>query len=69
MPLVPGEREDFDKHKYLFNVENGIVDLKTGKLQPHNRELGLTKITNIEFDENAKCPEWLSFFRSNFSRR
>ncbi|PGA85967.1 DNA primase, partial [Bacillus toyonensis] len=32
MPLVPGERRDFDKHKYLFNVENGVVDLKTGKL-------------------------------------
>ncbi|PGA94652.1 phage NrS-1 polymerase family protein, partial [Bacillus toyonensis] len=32
MPLVPGDREDFDRHKYLLNVENGIVDLKTGKL-------------------------------------
>ncbi|MGH1142119.1 phage/plasmid primase, P4 family [Bacillus pseudomycoides] len=66
MPLVPGEREDFDKHKYLFNVENGIVDLKTGKLQQHDRELGLTKITNIAFDENAKCSEWLSFLDQIF---
>ncbi len=66
MPLVPGEREDFDKHKYLFNVENGIVDLKTGKLQQHDRELGLTKITNIAFDENAKCPEWLNFLDQIF---
>ncbi|WP_284037436.1 phage/plasmid primase, P4 family [Neobacillus sp. 114] len=66
MPLVPGEREDFDRHKYLFNVENGIVDLKTGKLQPHDRELGLTKITNVAFDENAKCPEWLSFLEQIF---
>lgn len=66
MPLVPGERQEFDKHKYLLNVENGIVDLKTGKLQPHNRELGLTKITNIVFDENAKCPEWLNFLDQIF---
>ncbi|EOV9525606.1 phage/plasmid primase, P4 family [Bacillus cytotoxicus] len=66
MPLVPGEREDFDRHKYLFNVENGIVDLKTGKLQPHDRNLHLTKITNIEFDENAKCPTWLAFLEQIF---
>ena len=66
MPLVPGEREEFDKHKYLFNVENGIINLKTGKLQPHDRELGLTKITNIVFDESAKCPEWLSFLDQIF---
>ncbi|WP_191556586.1 phage/plasmid primase, P4 family [Metabacillus idriensis] len=66
MPLIPGEREDFDRHKYLFNVENGTVDLKTGKLKPHDRELGLTKITNIAFDENAQCPEWLSFLEQIF---
>jgi putative DNA primase/helicase len=66
MPLVPGEREDFDHHKYLFNVENGIIDLKTGKLQQHDRELGLTKIANVAFDENAKCPEWLSFLDQIF---
>lgn len=66
MPLVPGERGDFDTHKYLLNVENGIVDLKTGKLQQHDRELGLTKITNIAFDENAKCPEWLNFLDQIF---
>ncbi|MGH0876716.1 phage/plasmid primase, P4 family [Bacillus cereus] len=66
MPLVPGERGDFDTHKYLLNVENGIVDLKTGKLHQHDRELGLTKITNIAFDENAKCPEWLNFLDQIF---
>lgn len=66
MPLVPGERQDFDRHKYLLNVENGIVDLQTGKLQPHDRELGLTKITNVSFDEKAKCPEWLNFLEQIF---
>lgn len=66
MPLVPGEREEFDKFKYLFNVTNGIVNLKTGKLQAHDRNLNLTKITNVEFDKKAKCPEWLSFLDQIF---
>lgn len=64
--LVPGDRSDFDRHKYLLNIENGVVDLKTGKLQPHDRELSLTKITNITFDESAKCPEWISFLEQIF---
>ncbi|MEK5070820.1 phage/plasmid primase, P4 family [Sporosarcina sp. FSL K6-1508] len=66
MPLVPGEREDFDRHKYLFNMENGILDLKTGKLQPHDRELNLTKITNVEFDPKAECPTWMLFLNQIF---
>lgn len=64
--LVPGDRSDFDQHKYLLNVANGVVDLKTGKLQPHDRELKLTKITNIFFEENAKCPNWLAFLDQIF---
>lgn len=66
MPLVAGEREEFDKHKYLFNVENGVIDLTTGKLQPHDRELGLTKIANVTFEEDSKCPTWLSFLEQIF---
>jgi len=64
--LVPGDRSDFDQHKYLLNVTNGVVDLKTGKLQPHDRELKLTKITNISYEENAKCPNWLAFLDQIF---
>jgi len=66
MPLVPGERDEFDKHKYLFNLENGILNLKTGKLQPHDRELNLTKITNVVFDEKEECPEWMLFLNQIF---
>ncbi|MEW4070233.1 phage/plasmid primase, P4 family [Bacillus thuringiensis] len=66
MPLVPGAREDFDRHTYLLNVENGIVDLQTGQLRPHNREVYLSKITNVTFDEQAKCPEWMKFLEQIF---
>lgn len=66
MPLVPGEREEFDKHDYLFNVQNGVVDLKTGELMPHDRNLHLTKIANVEFIKDAECPNWLKFLDSIF---
>ncbi|MEX3621886.1 phage/plasmid primase, P4 family [Viridibacillus arvi] len=66
MPLVPAEREEFDRHKFLFNVENGTINLKDGKLQQHDRELKLTRISNVAFDGKAECPTWLKFLDQIF---
>lgn len=66
MSLVPAVRSEFDNHKYLLNVENGIIDLKTGQLQQHDRELKLTKFANVEFVEGAKCPTWMNFLDQIF---
>lgn len=66
MPLVPGERTEFDKNDYLFNVQNGVIDLKTGELLPHDRTLHITKIANVTFDKEAQCPNWLGFLDSIF---
>ncbi|MEJ9182104.1 phage/plasmid primase, P4 family, partial [Bacillus thuringiensis] len=41
-------------------------DLRTGQLCPHDRNLYLSKITNVTFDEQAKCPTWLSFLDQIF---
>lgn len=66
MSLVPAERYEFDRHKYLLNVENGIVDLKTGELKPHDREVKLTKLTHVAYDPYALCPTWLKFLDQIF---
>ncbi|MFJ7950755.1 phage/plasmid primase, P4 family [Lysinibacillus sp. NPDC096418] len=66
MPLVPAEREEFDRHKFLFNVENGIINLKDAKLQQHDRDFKLSKITNVIFDEKAECPTWINFLNQIF---
>ncbi|WP_392355828.1 phage/plasmid primase, P4 family (plasmid) [Bacillus sp. A01H] len=66
IPLVPAQREDFDTHQYLLNVENGVIDLKTGELSTHDRDLMLTKLVNIEFKKNEDCPNWKSFLESIF---
>lgn len=66
IPLVPAEREEFDNHPYLFNVSNGVIDLKTGELLQHDRNYMITKISNVEYDKNAKCPEWVAFLESIF---
>lgn len=58
VPILP---DDMDKNPWLLNCQNGIVDLKTGKLSPHERNFMMTKISPIAYDPQAECPTWLKF--------
>ena len=42
-------------------MQNGVVELKTGKFRPARREDLITKRANVIFDPNAQCPNWLKF--------
>jgi len=52
--------EDLDRDAYLFNCKNGTIDLKTGKLKPHDPKNLITKISPFNFDPLAECPKWLA---------
>lgn len=47
---VPSVNADFNKDKFLLNCKNGIVDLKTGKISAHKRELLCSLNTQVECD-------------------
>lgn len=53
----------FDKNKHLFNLKNGTVNLKTGKLKNHNKEDYITKISDISYKPKAKAKEWGNFLK------
>lgn len=59
--------EDFDADPLLMNCKNGVVDLRTGELLPHDRDLRLTKLAGCEFNPEAKCLAWLDFLADVFS--
>lgn len=65
-PMVAVKKKELDNHKFLFNCENGVIDLKTGDLSAHDRDLLFTKISPIEYKKDAKCPNWISFLESIF---
>lgn len=54
---------DYDTDPWVFNVENGTLDLRTGQLLPHNRAALLRKVAPVEFDPAAKAPVFLRFLR------
>lgn len=62
-PEVALPAEAFDNDTNLFNVENGTLDLNTGKLHAHRREDLITKLAEVEYQPKAEAPRWDRFMR------
>ena len=53
--------DEFDQKPWLFNVENGTLDLKAGDLRAAWRSDFLTKQAPVTFDAHAQAPAWSRF--------
>ena len=51
---IARRNRDFDRDAHLMNVANGIVDLRTGELLPHNCNALCTKISDVEYRRGAQ---------------
>jgi len=63
-PALAIAAEELDTHPWLLNVKNGTIDLRTGQLQPHSQIDYLTKMLQIEYDDQAKCDTWMEFINT-----
>ena len=52
------ESDQLDRDPYSLNVANGIVDLRTGVLRPHNPDEMLTKLVPVRYVPEATAPTW-----------
>jgi putative DNA primase/helicase len=57
------EPKQWNANPWLFNVNNGTIDLKTRKLLEHNPDDLLTMISPIDFDEDTSSMDWYEFLR------
>jgi putative DNA primase/helicase len=53
--------DDFDCDPWLCTVKNGTLDLRTGRLRPHEQKDMITKLAPVAHDPEARCPNWLKF--------
>lgn len=65
--IIPTINADYDKDNYLLNCFNGVVDLKTGKLLPHNKTYMMSKNTNLRVDLENEPERWIKFLYEIFN--
>ncbi|MFO0875133.1 MAG: phage/plasmid primase, P4 family [Phycisphaerales bacterium] len=66
-PGVKVTVSQIDASPMLLNVRNGTIDLTTGRLRPHDRSDGITKIAPATFDPDADSTLWQSFLDRIFA--
>jgi len=65
-PLLPIRTKDLDTDLMKLCVENGVIDLETGKMLDHDPGLYQTRMAPVEFDPKAKAPRWDRFLLEIF---
>jgi len=63
-PGIPVLPEELDRNKWLLNVENRTIDLKTREVREHKKSDMITKQSPVIYDENANCPRWYHFLET-----
>ncbi len=53
--------DELDDDPWLFNVQNGTIDLRSGELREHRREDHLTKLAPVVYKPDARSDLWESF--------
>ena len=56
------ESDKWDRDPWLLNAPGGIVDLRTGELLAHDRDLAMTKMATAS--PNGDCPTWRQFLET-----
>lgn len=60
-PGLAVDHELFDADPWILNVANGILDLRTGDLRPHDPDALLTKLAPVTWNPEATAPRFLRF--------
>jgi putative DNA primase/helicase len=65
--LLPIQPYEFDSDPDIFNVQNGYLELKSGKLKDHDKNKYFTKISSVEYTDKIDCPMWIDFLNQIFN--
>lgn len=64
LPPIAGDVLDFNPDPWLFNVENGVLDLRTGELRDHDPGLMCSRLSQVTYDPNARDDRWDLYLKS-----
>lgn len=55
------DHEQLNQNTYLFNLQNGTIDLATRDFREHRQTDSITQVANVAYNPRAKCPKWDAF--------
>jgi len=61
--LLAVEDHRLDADPWLFNVENGTIDLRSGRRERHDPRDLLTKLAPVRANRKAQCPLFKQFLK------
>lgn len=64
-PGITATVDGFDLDPYLLNCENGVLDLHTGNLLPHDPQYMCSRLA-VAYDLACPTPNWLAFLAKFF---
>lgn len=64
IPAMVVRAAELDRDPMLLGVRNGTIDLRTGKLRTPRQDDFITKRAPVDFDPDAKCPEFDKFLNT-----
>lgn len=59
-PRVRTLSERWDADPWTLNCANGLLDLHTGEIRPHDPEALASSIADVLYDPDAQCPTWMA---------
>ena len=60
-PSIQACADDFDANPHVLNCQNGVVDLRTGRIRPHDPRRLITMITPVPYEPAASKECFLKF--------
>ena len=58
--------ELIDAQRDYINLRNGLFNIRTMKLEQHNRDTWMTSQLPFDYDEEAECPTFQNFLKTAF---
>lgn len=62
-PYLAVGMDELDGNPWALNCSNGTLDLRSGKLRPHNPADLITRLVPVKYDPAAECPRFKRFLQ------
>ncbi len=66
MEPIATTADAWDPDPWVLGCENGVVELRTGRLRAGRPEDMISRSTSVAYDPAAECPRWLQFLGEVF---